>query len=135
MAYKRKENKGESPKLDMTPMIDVVFQLLIFFVVTLKQEDILAKLSAARPAPNQDEKVKEQQQDLINVIVAPQGFLFNGRPMRLPELDRAIERLSGYSKTAMVIIKCTADSPHAFLVQVLDVCNKHGMTNLSIFSM
>ena len=71
MAYKRKVNKGESPKLDMTPMIDVVFQLLIFFVVTLKQEDILAKLSAARPAPNQDEKVKEQQQDLINVIVAP----------------------------------------------------------------
>ena len=52
MAYKRKQNKGESPKLDMTPMIDVVFQLLIFFVVTLKQEDILSKLSAARPAPN-----------------------------------------------------------------------------------
>ncbi|MDX9868981.1 MAG: biopolymer transporter ExbD [Kiritimatiellia bacterium] len=135
MAYKRKENKGESPKLDMTPMIDVVFQLLIFFVVTLKQEDIFSKLSAARPAPNPDDKVKEQQQDLINVIVAPQGFVFNGRPMRLPELDRSIERLSGYSKTAMVIIKCTADSTHAMLVQALDVCNKHGMTNLSIFSM
>jgi biopolymer transport protein ExbD len=41
MAYQRKRNKGETPKLDMTPMIDVVFQLLIFFVVTLKQEDIL----------------------------------------------------------------------------------------------
>jgi biopolymer transport protein ExbD len=39
MAYQRKRNKGESPKLDMTPMIDVVFQLLIFFVVTLKQEE------------------------------------------------------------------------------------------------
>ena len=38
MAYQRKQNKGESPKLDMTPMIDVVFQLLIFFVVTLKQD-------------------------------------------------------------------------------------------------
>ena len=135
MAYKRKKNKGESPKLDMTPMIDVVFQLLIFFVVTLKQEDILSKLSAARPAANPDDKVKEQQQDLINVIVAPQGFVFNGRPMRLPELDRSIERLSGYSKTAMVIIKCTADSTHAMLIQALDVCNKHGMTNLSIFSM
>jgi len=135
MAYKRKQNKGETPKLDMTPMIDVVFQLLIFFVVTLKQEDILAKLSAARPAPNTDETIKPVQPDLINVIVAPQGFIFNGRPMRLPELDRGIERLSGYSKTAMVIIKCTADSPHAFLVQVLDVCNKYGMTNLSIFSM
>jgi len=135
MAYQRKQNKGDSPKLDMTPMIDVVFQLLIFFVVTLKQEDILAKLSAARPAPKTDEEVKIRDPELINVIVAPQGFILNGRPMRLPELDRGIERFSGYSKSAMVIIKCTADSPHAFLVQVLDVCNKHGMTNLSIFSM
>lgn len=133
MAYQRKQKKGESPRLDMTPMIDVVFQLLIFFVVTLKQEDILAKLSAARPAPGTEKS--ETQPELINVIVAPQGFIFNGRPMRLPELERGIERLSGYSKSAMVVIKCTADSPHSFLVQVLDICNKHGMINLSIFSM
>ncbi|MDD4018725.1 MAG: biopolymer transporter ExbD [Kiritimatiellae bacterium] len=135
MAYQRKQKKGESPKLDMTPMIDVVFQLLIFFVVTLKQEDILSKLDAARPAPNTDERVKDKPQELINIIVAPQGFIFNGRPMRIQELDRSIERLSGYSKTAMVIIKCTSDSAHAFLIQALDVCYKHGMTNLSIFSM
>jgi biopolymer transport protein ExbD len=55
--------------------------------------------------------------------------------MRLAELDRQMERMSGFSKTAMVVIKCTADSPHAFLVQALDICNKHGMANLSIFSM
>ncbi len=30
MAYKNKEKGSENPKLDMTPMIDVVFQLLIF---------------------------------------------------------------------------------------------------------
>ena len=134
MAYQRKQNKGESPKLDMTPMIDVVFQLLIFFVVTLKQEDIFSKLSAARPAPSTDERIKENPPELINVLVAPQGFVFNGRLMRLPELDRCIERLSGYSTSAMVVIKCTADSPHSFLIQVLDVCNKYKMTNLSIFS-
>ena len=135
MAYQRKNNRGESPKLDMTPMIDVVFQLLIFFVVTLKQEDILSKLSAARPAPNPDQSAKDTKDELINVIVAPQGFVFNGRPVRLQELDRNIERISGMSKTAMIIIKCTADSPHGYLVQVLNICNRHGMTNLSIFSM
>jgi biopolymer transport protein ExbD len=134
MAYQRKRNKGETPKLDMTPMIDVVFQLLIFFVVTLKQEDILSKLTAARPAPDPNAN-KENQIEPITIIVAPQGFLFSGRPMRLAELDRQMERMSGFSKTAMVVIKCTADSPHAFLVQALDICNKHGMANLSIFSM
>jgi len=134
MAYKRKQNKGEHPKLDMTPMIDVVFQLLIFFVVTLKQEDILSKLSAARPAPDPTAK-PEKQLETINIIVAPQGFLLNGRPMRKEELDRQIGQFAAISTSAMVVVRCTADSPHAFLVQALDICNKHKMTNLSIFSM
>ena len=47
MARKPQEN----PALDMTPMIDVVFELIIFFVVTIKQEDVFSKLNANRPAP------------------------------------------------------------------------------------
>lgn len=135
MAPKRKEIKQEDPQLEMTPMIDVVFQLLIFFVVSLKQEDILSHLSVIRPAPSENQELKETQPELINVIVAPQGFVFNGRAMRVADLDRSIERLASYNNKAMVIIKCTLDSPHAMLVQVLDICNKHGMTNLAIFSM
>ncbi|MBQ2345755.1 MAG: biopolymer transporter ExbD, partial [Kiritimatiellae bacterium] len=41
MARKPQEN----PQLDMTPMIDVVFELIIFFVVTIKQEDLFTKLN------------------------------------------------------------------------------------------
>ena len=115
-------------------MIDVVFQLLIFFVVTIKQEDILSQLSAARPAPDKNAK-PDKQPDLLNIIVAPQGFIFNGTPMSKAALDRRIEQYSKLSKTAMIVIKCTADSPHGLLVQALDICNKHGMMNLSIFSM
>jgi len=134
MAYVRKRNKGEAPKLDMTPMIDVVFQLLIFFVVTIRQEDILSQLTAARPAPDKNAN-PEKQPDLLNIIVAPQGFIFNGRSMTLNQLDRRLEQYSKLSKTSMIVVKCTADSPHGLLVQALDTCNKHGMTNLSIFSM
>ena len=48
MARKPQDN----PQLDMTPMIDVVFELIIFFVVTIKQEDTLSRLNANRPAPS-----------------------------------------------------------------------------------
>ena len=44
MARKPQEN----PALDMTPMIDVVFELIIFFVVTIKQEDLFTRLNANR---------------------------------------------------------------------------------------
>ena len=130
MAYRRKANKGDSPKLDMTPMIDVVFQLLIFFVVVTKQEDIFSKLSAARP-----QGIGKPDVELTTVIVDPQGFAFNGKPMRLDELDRQLGRVSTFNKTSTVVIKCTKDSQHGTLVQALDLCSKHGLSNVALFSM
>ena len=134
MAIKWKKRGDSNPQLEMTPMIDVVFQLLIFFIVTLKQEDIMSRLMASRPAPDPN-AIPEKQPELINIVVHRHGFVFRGKPLTLEGLDRQVERYAELSKTANVIIRCTADSPHRFLVQALDICNKHGMANLSIFSM
>lgn len=125
---------NEEPKVEMTPMIDVVFQLLIFFVVTLKQEDILARLMASRPAPDPTAK-PDQQPELIDITVHKHGFIFKGKPVSLETLDRQIERYSKFSKNANVIIRCTNDSKQRYLVQAMDICSKYKMKNLSIFSM
>ena len=124
----------EDAKVEMTPMIDVVFQLLIFFVVTLKQEDILSKLMASRPAPDPTAK-PDQQPDLIDITVHKHGFIFKGKPVSLEGLDRTIERYSRGSKNANVIIRCTSDSKQRYRVQAMDICSKYKMNNLSIFSM
>jgi len=134
MAYKRRENKGETPKLDMTPMIDVVFQLLIFFVVTLKVEDILSRLTANKPA-NDPNANPEKQPETTTIIVEPRGFILNGRPVRYAELDRQLERIGKTNNKAMVLVKCTLNSEHGLLVQALDLCHKHELINISIFSM
>jgi len=132
---KRERAKGESVKLEMTPMIDVVFQLLIFFIVTLKQEDILSHLDVSRPAPDPNAKPEEQVKDLLQIEVYERGFVLKGRKVGIQELDRQLTRLAGYSKNISVIIKCTPDSPHSNLVQLLDICAKAGLKNLSVFSM
>ena len=134
MALRRRKLEDTNPQLEMTPMIDVVFQLLIFFIVTLKQEDILARLMASRPAPDPN-AVPDKQPDLINIDVHRGGFILRGTPVTYECLDRQVQRYATLSKTANVIIRCTKDSPHRYLVQALDICNKHGMVNLSIFSM
>ena len=131
MARKQYDN----PQLDMTPMIDVVFELIIFFVVTIKQEDLFSKLNANRPAPNPNrpnEKVVDEQ---IVIEVGANGLIYNGRPVSVKELDRNIEMAASVSKKTTVLLQCSLDSPHKFLVDALDVCNKHGLQNLSIFSM
>ncbi len=132
MKEKRESNEA---KVEMTPMIDVVFQLLIFFVVTLKQEDILSRFSAARPARDADIDRIEPDINLIDITVHKGGFIFKQSPVTIEGLDKQIGRYSRLSKTATVVIRCTKDSPQSNLIKVLDVCSKHQMKNLSIFSM
>ena len=134
MAKKSKLKEQDNPKLEMTPMIDVVFQLLIFFIVTLKQEDILSRLNANRPAPDSNAK-SDSQPDVTSIDIGKQGFLLNKDYVDYRTLSARLKQLSSYSKTASIIIRCTGDSPHRYLVQALDLCSKYGMTNLSIFSL
>ncbi len=140
MAKKKKVSSGDGAALDMTPMIDVVFQLIIFFVVTLKQEDILSHLDAMAPAP--DSKAQPQQEKIENITIdvyksnrADEGFLFNKMGVRYDKLDREIARAARNNKKSTVLIRCTKDSQHSKLVKVLDLCNKHGMSNLAIFTL
>jgi biopolymer transport protein ExbD len=119
----------------MTPMIDVVFQLMIFFLVTIKQEDIFSKLNANRPAPNSSASESENNDSQIRIDIGPGGIVLNGRGMSLRELDRNLKQLAKTSKKATVLVRCTMDSPHKYLVNALDTCNKYELYNLSIFSM
>jgi biopolymer transport protein ExbD len=140
MAKKKERVKSEGVALDMTPMIDVVFQLIIFFVVTLKQEDILSHLDALAPSPDSKaapaEKIEMLTIDIYNPKTsAGEGFLVNKTPVSYRQLDNEIKRAARNNKSSTVLLRCTKDSPHSLLVKALDLCNKYGMTNLAIFSL
>ena len=131
----RKRRQWEAAKLEMTPMIDVVFQLLIFFLVTLKQEDILSHLDVSRPAPDPDARPEEKVEDLLTILIGKEGYYMKGRRFSLSQIDRRLTRLASYSTSISVIIQCTGDSSHESLIEVLNLCAKAGLKNLSVFSM
>lgn len=130
-----RRKKGDTPVLEMTPMIDVVFQLLIFFIVTLKQEDILSHLDINRPAPDPNAKKEEQPEDLLNIIVWKEGFVLQGKNVSYDTIDKQLTRLASFSKNISVIIRCQGDSPHQYLMELLDICAKNRLKNLNVFSM
>ena len=123
---------GDKVSLEMTPMIDVVFQLLIFFIVTLKQDDILSHLEALRPTHDiaPIDKVREPN----TIQVSRQGYIFNGAPATETTLTNYLSRLARQSPDTSVILKCMPDSPHGMLVRALDICNSVGLRKLSVFS-
>ena len=130
MARKPQDN----PQLDMTPMIDVVFELIIFFVVTIKQEDTFSKLNANRPAPASSAAASEENDTQVKIDIGSGGLVFNGRMMNLKQFDQSMREISRTSKNSMVVIRCTLDSPHKYLVDALDTCNKYQMYNVSVFT-
>jgi biopolymer transport protein ExbD len=131
---RKQRNKGEKPSLEMTPMIDVVFQLLIFFIVTIKPKDILANLDALRPSPD-PAPPKEINQEPITIAIGPQGFFFQGSLMTEARLATSLQKIARLDPNTTIIVKCTGDSPHGLLVRALDTCNSVNLRNLSVFSM
>lgn len=138
MARKPQEN----PALDMTPMIDVVFELIIFFVVTIKQEDMFSKLNANRPAPASGSSSTSESDTTVNIDIgrglggSPNGtIIYNKRAIKLAELNQNLREVARTSTKTPIIIKCTVDSPHKALVDVLDVCYGNGLFSVSVFTM
>ena len=129
----RRNQKFEAANLSLTSMIDVVFLLLVFFIVTLKQEDILSRIDVARPAPDPVRPVVETPVPL-KISVYKRGWVVNGASVSRGDLDAKLARLGEMDNRIPVVITCMGDSPHAYLVQVLDICAKYGFENLSLFS-
>ena len=136
MARKEQDN----PALDMTPMIDVVFELIIFFVVTIKQEDLFTRLNANRPAPASSSSSSNESDTTVTIEIgrgrdANGVIVYNKREVRRSELDQNLREVSRTSKKTPIIVKCTEDSPHKALVDVLDICYRNELFSVSIFTL
>ena len=136
MARKPQEN----PALDMTPMIDVVFELIIFFVVTIKSEDLFSRLNANRPAPSPPSANQPESDPPVTIEIgkgrdANGVLVYNKREIKRSELDQNLRDVARTSKKTAIIVKCTEDSPHKALVDVLDICYRNELFSVSIFTL
>ena len=133
MARKRRRNDAQAGELNLTAMIDVAFQLLNFFIITVTPVDVLTNLEVLRPRP-EVQKQQDQPVNAIRIAVFPGGYTVQERTMEMPELKRLLDRLSASDKGQTVLIECANESQHYRLVELLDACAQFGMTNLSVVS-
>jgi len=136
MAGKRRSGPktNDSGDLNMTAMIDVVFQLLIYFIVTVKPVDEIAHLDVFRPSPEKKQEQLQTPPKMIRIQIFPDGFTINDRTVSLREMETLIARLAGIDTKQTIMIMAAALSRHEDLIRVLDLCAKHGLQNLSVIS-
>lgn len=121
-------NDGEA-EVDMTPMLDVVFIMLIFFIVTTSfvRE---AGIDVQRPSAASTQ-TKEGTPILI-AIADNGGVWIDQRQVDIRALRAHIERLRAENPEAIVVIQADEISQTGLLVQVMDQARLAGIETISI---
>ncbi len=127
---KRRVRSTVEPQMGMTSMIDVVFLILVFFVVTFEPMDVLGKLPFDRPAASN----KPGEPPAFTLTVMETGYLGNGKRVSLDRVDRYLKKMSSQFGLDSLMIICHDESQHTKLIQALDVCAKNDITNISVMS-
>ena len=126
MAHERRKAGMPSTDLPMTPMIDVVFQLLIFFIVTLKPIDGLANLEVVKPQARGGDTVP-----LVQIQVLAHAYGLNDNEMSYEQVERYMTQMAD-DKEQTILIRCSRDAAHGRLIKVLDLCARLKLNNLAL---
>ena len=132
---KIKDDNNQGPKLNMTSLIDVVFLLLIFFMVTTTFEK-QAKLKIALPEATEEVQTQALQQIVISISQKGVIYLNNNELLnsQYETIASGLKKIiSGEDeKTPSVIVRADADAAHKHVVTVMDVLADLGVTSISI---
>ncbi len=127
---KRKYSKTEEDTdLDMTPMMDIVFIMLIFFIVTTsftKESGIEVNRPSAQTAERQ------QQGNILVAISANNEIWIDKREVDVRAVRANIERLHAENPEGAVIVQADKESKNGMLVQVIDQIRLAGVNNVSL---
>ena len=136
MARKRRQSDARAGELNLTAMIDIAFQMLSFFIITVRPMTVYAHLDVFRPAGQQPPPhEKEIPPKMIQIQIFQGALLMNGRSLDFESLSTVMEKLAAISKSQTIMILCARDSEHEQLIQVLDLCARTGMTSISVLTM
>jgi biopolymer transport protein ExbD len=128
-----RSRRREDPEIGLTPLIDVVFLLLIFFMVSTtfsREAELRIELPEAAAAP------AERPESSLEIAIDSQGaYYVNGQALvntRIDTLKRAIEQVAGGSTELPLVISADAKAPHQAVVTAMDAAGQAGFVHLSI---
>jgi biopolymer transport protein ExbD len=118
--------------LNLVPMVDVVFQLVLFFLVSTTF--VLAPgIKLTLPASGTAESVVMEQM-VVTVVSRDEVYMNKDRLGSLTDLDARIAAMPEAEKKQVgaVIIEAGEDAPYGLMVQTLDVLRKNGFKNAGL---
>jgi len=124
--------RADDTGINLTPLIDVVFLLLIFFMVSTTFERS-SELAIELPEAATEAEPDEREQ--LEIAIDAQGrYYVNGRQLvntQLETVRQAMRDAAGDATALPVVISADGKSPHQSVVTVMDAARQLGLVHLS----
>lgn len=119
--------------LSLTPLIDVVFLLLIFFLVTSEFEDEERRLDIVLPSATSAEPMIAKSREIVIDVDSGGVVYLSGQTTSLDSLENLLTRaVADNPANQTVVIRADRGASFQPVVDVMDVCNRTGVDNYSV---
>ena len=118
--------------IDMTPFVDTIFNLLIFFALSM---NFLVNPGITVDLPDASAPQVARQDDDIRIVITPASEIrIDGAPVTLSALRERLGAMAGEGRDAQVLIRADRRVPHGLVVAVMDAARSAGLTRLAIMT-
>jgi biopolymer transport protein ExbD len=126
---KFEQKKRSFETIDMIPMIDIVFLLLLFFAVT-SNPNIHSGMKMKLPAAaSSSEEIKKKH----TISITENNLLFlNRKQVNIQNLSKELRAALIKNKQAIVVIKADKTVQHGMVIKIMDIANKSGAKKLIV---
>ncbi len=128
----RDGNDGDELTLNLTPMIDVVFLLLIFFMVATTFLEPEKQLEIDLPRAESGGSADEERDEIVINVTSDGRVLLSGEEVDESGLRTALRSAADRDPATAVTIRGDRAARHESIVGVMDACGSAGLFNLSV---
>jgi len=124
MRFRKADEEDFRPEL--TPLVDVVFQLIIFFMVSTVFVEFTQQMDIETPEV-EGSLAQDQIKRLTIEITVDEKIFLDGKELVLENIP---QHLAGQSNTRSVLIRADKRLPYGVVMQVMQICRSAGMTDI-----
>ena len=131
MALGRKRKEVDESQIDLTPMLDVVFIMLIFFIVTASFVNEVG-LSVDRPPTTDQPPPDSENRNIVFSISESNELRFEGRRIDIRAVRANVERMYAENPEAKVVISAHPKAKTEMFVKISDQSREAGVYDISL---
>ena len=133
MNFSKKTKSPTSADINLTPLVDVVLLLVLFFMVT-SQFTVMPGLKLALPSVNSQTLVKVQPDERLEISVTAAGdIFFEDQPTTLSNLPLHLTRTGAAGDEVVMVISADRAVPYGQVVKIMDTLRQEGFSRV-VFS-